>query len=140
MNRRSVTSLLLGLSCLPAALGWMVGCTTVHFPRDRSQAISTGQGPTHQGLAHQGLGHSDSVALAGDSAAQGWEIARRDPSMNVRAEPSAWDQAAWPEPERASLDDYRRLYLSDRPGTIDFPSQRTDYPRRGVYFVRRTWE
>lgn len=49
-----------------------------------------------------------------------WEFARRDWAMSVRGDAPLLATTQWPEPERASLENVRRVYIRDRDGSYTY--------------------
>lgn len=55
------------------------------------------------------------IAMAPDGATSTYW---RDGSLNIRSQPSTFDQAAWPRPYRPSLSNLRRLNIRERDDSI----------------------
>ncbi|MDX2131118.1 MAG: hypothetical protein SFY69_03585 [Planctomycetota bacterium] len=83
------------------AAAWLAGCST-------SVPIRS------QGVRLAGQGESEALVFpAFGGAAEGAEFARRDDALAIRDVRTAFEESAWPEPSRPSLDRARYLHLWD---------------------------
>lgn len=111
MSNFKVVLSLSGVAALSAVL---IGCTAKPVPQRSAGAWVGDEGASSAVV----FASPDVIAASGSRqiAQSDW----RDDSLNIRPVQSAYDQAAWPDARRPSLDRPRRIYFYNQSNTYTY--------------------